>query len=276
MPSIFSSGITQINILIGTIIASFETGAVSYLYYADRIYQINLAIAGIAIGTVALPELSKKIKIGNWNEVQNIQNRSLELCVLLSVPACFGLILASKEIINALFGYGSFLEKDVILTATALKYFGYGVPAFALIKILSNFFFARDNTRTPFYISMFCVFLNVLISVIFFKKIGFIIIPVATSIATWVGVLIYIILLTKLKYFNTGYLFFINVVKILISSLIMSLGLYFLLGIFEDKLIYSNYYKSFYLIMIIILVTLTYLLLARLLGVFKIKNFKTD
>ena len=276
VPSIFSSGITQINILIGTIIASFETGAVSYLYYADRIYQINLAIAGIAIGTVALPELSKKIKIGNWNEVQNIQNRSLELCVLLSVPACFGLIIASKEIINALFGYGSFLEKDVILTATALKYFGYGVPAFALIKILSNFFFARDNTRTPFYISMFCVFLNVLISVIFFKKIGFIIIPVATSIATWVGVLIYIILLTKLKYFNTGYLFFINIFKILISSLIMSLGLYFLLGIFEDKLIYSNYYKSFYLIMIIILVTSTYLLLARLLGVFKIKNFKTD
>ena len=276
LPSIFSSGVTQINILIGTIIASFEAGAVSYLYYADRIYQINLAIAGIAIGTVALPELTKKIKIRNWNEVSKIQNRSLELCLLLSVPACFGLIIASKEITNALFGYGSFLEKDVILTATALKYFGYGVPAFALIKVLSNFFFARDNTRTPFYVSFFSVVLNVLISVIYFKKIGFVIIPIATSIATWSAVLIYVILLIKLKYFNKKDLFFINIVKILASSLFMSLGLYYLLGFFEDKLIYSNYYKSFYLIMIIILATSAYLLIARLLGVFKIKNFKTN
>jgi putative peptidoglycan lipid II flippase len=276
LPSIFSSGVTQINILIGTIIASFEAGAVSYLYYADRIYQINLAIAGIAIGTVALPELTKKIKIGSWNEAHNIQSKSLELCLLLSVPACFGLIIASKEITNALFGYGSFLEKDVILTANALKYFGYGVPAFALIKILSNFFFARDNTRIPFYISFFSVFLNVLISVIYFKKVGFIIIPIATSIATWSGVLIYLILVLKLKYLNTKYLFFNNMVKILISSLIMSLGLYYLLSFFEDKLIYSNYYKSFYLIMIIIVVTSLYMLSARLLGVFKIKNFKTN
>ena len=276
LPSIFSSGVTQINILVGTIIASFEAGAVSYLYYADRIYQINLAIAGIAIGTVALPELSKKIKIGNWKEAHNIQNRSLELCLLLSVPACFGLIIASKEITNALFGYGSFLEKDVILTATALKYFGYGIPAFALIKILSNFFFARDNTRTPFYISFISVSLNILISVIYFKKIGFIIIPIATSIATWSAVLIYVVLLVKSKYINVKSLFFINVIKVLISSLIMSLGLYYLLGFFEDKLIYSNYYKSFYLIMIIILATSAYLLLVRLLGVLKIKNFKTS
>ena len=276
LPSIFSSGVTQINILIGTIIASFEAGAISYLYYADRIYQINLAIAGIAIGTVALPELTKKIKIRNWNEVNKIQNRSLELCLLLSVPACFGLIIASKEITNALFGYGSFLEKDVILTATALKYFGYGVPAFALIKVLSNFFFARDNTRTPFYVSFFSVVLNVLISVIYFKKIGFVIIPIATSIATWSAVLIYVILLIKLKYFNVKRIFFVNIVKILISSLIMILGLYYLLSFFEDKLIYANYYKSFYLIMIIALNASAYLLLVRLLGVFRIKNFKTN
>ncbi len=276
LPSIFSSGVTQINILIGTVIASFEAGAVSYLYYADRIYQINLAIAGIAIGTVALPELSRKIKIGNWKEAHNIQNKSLELCLLLSVPACFGLIIASKEITDALFGYGSFLEKDVILTAAALKYFGYGVPAFALIKVLSNFFFARDNTRIPFYISFFSVFLNISISIIYFKKIGFIIIPIATSIATWSAVLIYVILLVKLKYFNIKNLFFINVGKILISSLIMSLGLYCLLDFFEDKLIYTNYYKSFYIIMTIILVTSVYLLLVRLLGVFKTKNFETD
>ena len=276
LPSVFSSGVTQINIFIGTIIASFEAGAVSYLYYADRIYQINLAIAGIAIGTVTLPELSKKIKLGNFSEAISIQNKSIELCLLLSLPACFGLIIASQPIVNALFGYGSFLEKDVVLTAQALKYFGIGVPAFALIKVLSNIFFARDNTKIPFYISVFSVALNILISVLYFKELGFIIIPIATSIATWSATVIYFILLVKFKYLNIGSIFYTNFIKTIISAGAMSLLLYLLINFFEDKLIYTNYYKSFYLIMIVGFVAVIYLLLARLLGVFKIKNFKTN
>jgi len=276
LPSIFSSGVTQINILVGTIIASFEAGAVSYLYYADRIYQINLAIAGIAIGTVALPELSKKIKIGNISEAMSIQNKSIDLCLLLSIPACLGLIIASQQIISALFGYGSFSETDVILTAQALKYFGFGIPAFALLKVLSNFFFARDDTKIPFYVSVFSVFLNILISVVYFKELGFIIIPIATSIATWVAVAIYIILLLKLKYLNISSNFYINFIKTITSVAIMSLLLYFLINFFEDKLIFTNYYKSLYLIMIVGLAAAMYLLSARLLGVFKIKNFKTN
>jgi putative peptidoglycan lipid II flippase len=276
LPSIFSSGVTQINIFVGTIIASFETGAVSYLYYADRVYQINLAIAGIAIGTVVLPELSKNVKIGNIDTVMNIQNKSLELCLLFSLPACFGLIIASEEIINALFGYGSFSEENVILTSKALKYFGYGVPAFALIKVLSNFLFARDNTKVPFYISAFIVFLNILISLIYFQEVGFVIIPIATSISTWIGVLIYSILLIKFKYFSFETTFFVNLLKVVISLVIMTLTLYYSINFFEDKLIYSNYYKSIYLIMIVILASGIYLLLARLLGVFKIKNFVTN
>ena len=199
LPSILSSGVTQINILVGTIIASFQTGAVSYLYYADRVYQINLAIAGIAVGTVSLPVLSKAFKSKNLKKISNIQNKSFELSLLFSIPASFGLIFASKEIVNALFGYGSFSVNDVEMTAVALKFFGFGVPAFALIKILSNFFFARDNTKTPFYISALVVFLNILISVSFFNKIGFTIIPIATSISTWFGVFIYIYLLNSKK-----------------------------------------------------------------------------
>ena len=87
LPSIFSSGVTQINILIGTIIASFQAGAVSYLYYADRIYQINLAIAGIAIGTVILPQLSKYIQNDENEKIITIQNKALELSLFLSIPA---------------------------------------------------------------------------------------------------------------------------------------------------------------------------------------------
>ena len=202
LPSIFSSGVTQINILVGTIIASFQSGAVSYLYYADRVYQINLAIAGIAVGTVSLPVLSKAFQSKNYSKIANIQNKSLQLSLLFSVPASLGLIIASKEIVNGLFGYGSFTSKDVEMTSDALMFFGYGVIAFALVKILANFFFARDNTITPFYISSFIVFLNVIISVSFFNKIGFLIIPIATSISTWIGVLIFLYLLVKNNYLS--------------------------------------------------------------------------
>jgi len=276
LPSVLSSGVTQINILVGTIIASFQTGAVSYLYYADRVYQINLAIAGIAVGTVSLPILSKAFKMKNVKKISNIQNKSFELSLLFSIPASFGLILASNEIVNALFGYGSFSLKDVEMTATALKFFGYGVPAFALIKILSNFFFARDNTKTPFYISIFIVFLNILISVIFFNKIGFIIIPIATSISTWIGVFIYIYLLNSKKILLLKNQLMINFIKILTSTIIMSSILLFSLDRFANYLNYSNSYKAVYLISIIGFVGMFYLLSCYLLGILNLKNYKTN
>ena len=274
LPSIFSSGVTQINILIGTVIASFETSAVSYLYYADRIYQINLAIAGIAVGTVSLPVLTKALRKKNILKIANIQSKSLELCLLLSVPASIGLIISSEEIINALFGYGSFLEKDVNITASALRYFGYGLPAFALIKVLSNFFFARDNTKTPFYISLFVMFINVTISLYFFKEIGFIIIPIATSISTWCGVLTYIILLKKYNLLILKTDLFINFSKIIFATVLMSLVLLYGIAHFEENLIYNNMFKSIYLLLLVSFVAIIYLILCYLLGVLKIKDYK--
>ena len=276
LPSILSSGVTQINILVGTIIASFQSGAVSYLYYADRVYQINLAIAGIAVGTVSLPVLSQAFKMKNIKKISDIQNKSFELSLLFSIPASFGLILASNEIINALFGYGSFSLKDVEMTAAALKFFGYGVPAFALIKILSNFFFARDNTKTPFYISIFIVFLNILISVSLFNKIGFIIIPIATSISTWFGVFIYIYLLNSKKILLLKNKLMTNLIKILISTIIMSFILLFSLDKFTNYLDYNYNYKAVYLISIVSFVGMFYLLSCYLLGILKLKNYKTD
>jgi len=138
LPSIFSSGVTQINILIGTIIASFQASAVSYLYYADRIYQINLAIAGIAIGTVILPQLSKYIQNNENEKIIIIQNKALELSLFLSIPATVALLIASEQIISALFGYGSFDELGVKNSAKALFYFALGLPAFSFIKIFSS------------------------------------------------------------------------------------------------------------------------------------------
>jgi putative peptidoglycan lipid II flippase len=276
LPSIFSSGVTQINIFVGTIIASFEVSAVSYLYYADRIYQINLALAGIAVGTVSLPVLSRAFKKNNVFKISNIQSRSVELSLLLSIPASFGLILASEEIVSALFGYGSFNLKNVEMTALALKFFGYGVPAFALIKILSNFLFARNNTKTPFYISSFIVFLNIILSISFFRSYGFIVIPAATSISAWTGVLIYLYFLN-----NRNYLLFrsylpYNIFKIILSTIVMCFVLLFALDHYANYLDFYYKYKSVYLMLIVSFVTAIYLVSCYLIGILKVKNFKIN
>ena len=276
LPSIFSSGVTQINILVGTIIASFQSGAVSYLYYADRVYQINLAIAGIAVGTVSLPALSKAFQRKNYSKITNIQNQSLQLSLLLSVPASIGLIIASEEIVNGLFGYGSFTVKDVEMTSKALMFFGYGVVAFSLIKIFANFFFARDNTKTPFYISSLIVFLNVMISISFFNKLGFLIIPIATSISTWFGVLIFLYLLLKNNFLVLQSRLFKNIFKILISSLIMVSALAYALNKYSDYLDFTYTFKSIYLLIIVGFVGTIYLLSCYLFGLLKIKNYKTN
>ena len=276
LPSILASGVTQINILVGTIVASFQSGAVSYLYYADRVYQINLAIAGIAVGTVSLPVLSKAFKSKNFSKAFKIQNKSIELSLLFSVPASLGLIFASSEIVNGLFGYGSFTSKDVELTSSALTFFGYGIVAFALIKILANFFFARDDTKNPFYISSFVVFLNVLISLSFFNIYGFIIIPIATSISSWIGVLIFIFLLLKNKFILVKIDLLYNIIKIIISSVIMSVSLILSLDYFANYLEFNYAYKSIYLIIIIGFAGIIYLLSCNLLGLLKIKNFRLN
>ena len=276
LPSILSSGVMQINILVGTIIASFEASAVSYLYYADRIYQINLAIAGIAVGTVSLPVLSKAFRQKNFLKISNIQSRSIELSLLLSIPASLGLIIASKEIVNALFGYGSFTIENINMTASALKYFGYGIPAFALIKILSNFFFARNNTKTPFYISTLIVLLNILISITFFNKVGFIIIPIATSISAWVGVIAYVYLLNEKNFLLLKNYLPRNILKIILSTVFMSFLLIFALDHYADYLDYNYKYKSVYLLIIVGFVGSIYLVSCYLTGILKTKNFKTN
>ena len=223
-----------------------------------------------------MPVLSKAFSQKKNLKVSNIQSRSIELSLLLSIPASFGLILASKEIVNVLFGYGSFTYEDVDMTASALKYFGFGIPAFALIKILSNFFFARNNTKMPFYISTFIVFLNVFISISFFNKVGFIIIPIATSISTWIGVICYIYILNSKNFLLIQKYLYSSIIKVVASTVLMSFLLMVLLNNYSIYLDYGNKFKAFYLLIIVGFVTSIYLISCYLTGVLKTKNFKIN
>ena len=274
LPSIFSSGVTQINILVGTIIASFQASAVSYLYYADRVYQMNLAVAGIAVGTVMLPELSKQIKNNNLKKITALQNRSLELSLFLSVPAAVALVLASQEIITSLFGYGSFDNISVNNTAIALTFFALGVPAFSVLKIFSNFFFARNDTQTPFYLSIVSVVLNIAISISLFSKLGFVIIPIATSISSWINVFMHYYFIKKRSLHTFDAKFVYKFPRMILSTVVMGIVLYLLLGLFSDKFGYNESWKFIYLFIIVIISLFSYFLISNFSGAFKFKDIK--
>ena len=274
IPSIFSSGVTQINILVGTIIASFEANAVSYLYYADRIYQINLAIAGIAIGTVLLPSLTKHIQYNNKNKIDFIQNKSVELSFFLSLPAMFALLIASEEITSSLFGYGLFNKLDVKNCADALYYFAFGLPAFAIIKIFSSFLFARQNTKIPFYFSLISVVINLFISITFFPKVGFLIIPISTTISSWINVLmLYAYLQNKnFFYFNLNIIF--SLMRILCSVFLSIYYFYFIINYFSNYVAYDSNYKLLFVILMIISTIIIYFLIALFTNAFKFSDIK--
>ena len=274
LPSIFASGVTQINILVGTIIASFQASAVSYLYYADRIYQINLAIAGIAIGVVILPQLSKYIQSKKKSKILLIQNKALELSLFLTLPASAALLIASEEIISALFGYGSFDKVSVLNSGKALYYFALGLPAFSLIKVFSSFFFANHNTKIPFYISLFSVLINIIISISYFNEIGFIIIPIATTISSWLNAMLLFVFLKNRNLFSFNNIFLVRFVKIIAASLLMAIFFNFLIIYFKYELAFGQNIKSFYLILCITLSLLFYLFVSYWIKAFKVSDIK--
>ncbi len=187
IPGVIAGGITQINIQIGTIIASLQDSAISWLYYADRIYQLPLGVVGIAIGVVLLPDLSRKLRAGDGAGAIDSKNRSLEFAMLLTLPAAMALMVVPQPIIRVLFERGAFTAVDTPATAYALAAFAAGLPAFVAIKVFSPGFFAREDTRTPMIYAGISVVVNITVSLALFFIIGHIGIAIATTLAGWVN-----------------------------------------------------------------------------------------
>ena len=185
IPAIIAGGITQVNIFVGTIIASSADSAIAYLYYADRLYQLPLGIIGIAIGTVLLPELSRHLKGGRNVEADASQNQALLISMLLSMPAATALIALATPIVSVLFQRGAFNAADSYETAQTLIWFSAGLPAYVLIRVLQPGFFAREDTRTPTVFAGISVVINIVVSLALFPVLKHVGIAIATSIAAW-------------------------------------------------------------------------------------------
>ena len=187
IPAILTGGITQINIFVGTIIASGAENAISILNYADRLYQLPLGIIGIAIGTVLLPELSRHLKGGRIDQAEATQDQALLIAMLLSMPAATALIALAEPIVRVLFERGAFDALATTQTAQALIAFSAGLPAYVLIRVLQPGYFAREDTITPTIFAGISVVANIAISLLLFPSLVHVGIALATAIAAWLN-----------------------------------------------------------------------------------------
>jgi putative peptidoglycan lipid II flippase len=186
-PALLTGGVTQINLLVGQIIASAQDGAIALLNYADRINQLPLGVIGIAVGVVLLPELARSLKAGDEADAQHLQNRSLEFALGLTFPAAVGLAVMPAPIVALLYERGAFTSETTALTAGALAAFAVGLPAYVLIKVFSPGFFAREDMNTPMWFSMVAVVVNIVGALALFPAMGHIGLALATSLAAWVN-----------------------------------------------------------------------------------------
>jgi putative peptidoglycan lipid II flippase len=186
VPAAIAGGVLQINILIGTIIASFFDGAVSWLSYADRLYQLPLGLVGIAIGVVLLPELSRRVRADDRRGAREALNRATEFAMVLTVPAAVALVAMPELIVATLFERGAFGPDDSAAVAAAIALFAIGLPAFVQQKVTQPAFFARENTLAPMRYAAMAVVVNIALSLAAMPVLGYLAIPLATSIGGWV------------------------------------------------------------------------------------------
>ena len=184
-PAALAGGVVQINLLVGRQVASFFDGAIAWLNYADRLYQLPLGLVGVAIGVVLLPDLSRRLQAGDAKGGQDAFNRATEFSLVLTLPAAVALIAIPLPLVSILFERGAFTQSDSISTAYAVAIYGLGLPAFVLLKTVTPLYFAREDTKTPFKYALVSMVINVVIAVGLMGVMGYLAAALGTTLAAW-------------------------------------------------------------------------------------------
>lgn len=271
-PGVVGAGIYQINMAVDTILVSLVgTGAISWLYYANRLQQLPLGVVGAAISVALLPILSKALKAGNVEQAHQTQDKAVEYGLLLSFPAAVLLIVLAEPIVQLLFRHGKFLQTDALQTAYAVMAYAVGLPCYVLAKALMPNFFARGDTVTPVKYSAVVFATNFIFNVLLMQWLGHIGIAIATTIAAFVSLGQYIHGLKKRGYWQFNVNLAIQSAKIIFISVIMGLAVCFLLHILTPWLFaYGKLGLFFGLGVIGIYALAIFLILAK---IFKVINF---
>lgn len=226
-PTAIAGGITQINLLVGQIIASAQSGAIAIMNYADRLIQLPLGIIGISIGVVLLPELTRALAAKDADEAAMLQNRSIEFGLGLTVPAAVGLFMIPLPLVALIYERGAFLREDSELAAQVLAAFAMGLPSFVLIKVFQPSFYAREDMKTPMWFSIINAVSNIILSLTLFPIYGVVGLAIATSIAGWLNAFLLWVVLHFGNHFRMSLIAVRNVLLICVSSAAMAGVLYF-------------------------------------------------
>lgn len=276
IPGVIAGGITQVNILIATMIATTIDRAVSYLYYADRVYQLPLGVVGVAIGVVLLPEMARKLRAGDEAGSLTSQNRALEFALFLTLPATIALIAIPFAIVVTCFEHGVFGRADSIATAQALAAFAIGLPAFVMNKVFSPGFFAREDTRRPMIFAITSVAVNIAASFVLSRYIGHTGIALATALAAWVNASLLALTLTRQGHYAPDQRLRQRLPRIILASLAMGAILlgayYFARPVFEGA--EPLWLRAAVLGALVALGIVSYFLLAHVTGAMKVAELK--
>lgn len=226
---LLGSGIAQINAWVDMIIVSFIPGGLSYIYYADRIMQLPLALIVTATSTVLLPSISRHITNNNMLEFRNIKDNALKFSAFFLIPSSLVLYFFAFEIIECLLKRGSFDHESVINTANALKFLALGLPAFALIKLFSTNFYAHGDIKTPVKIASIALLLNILISISLISALRHVAVSIASASSAWFAAIIMIIIARKREYYRFHF------------SLYRDLSVYFIVSMISIVVIFVNF-----------------------------------
>lgn len=202
-PAALGSGVHQLNVVIGTAIASIlPVGSISYLHYAERLNQLPLSVIGTALSVVLLPFLAKSIRKGHRQEAKSTQTQGIELAMLLTVPAAVALFILAEPLIKMLYQHGAFDAQAARYTSYALMAYSLGLPAYVLAKIFNASFYALEDTVTPLITAVISVVVDVVLSLILLRYLQHVGIALATAISAWVNVALLGYLLSRKDFFS--------------------------------------------------------------------------
>ena len=233
IPGILAAGIGQINLLVGTSIATAQAGAASWLYYADRLYQLPMGIIGVALGVALLPTVSHHISSNDAAGAARAQSSAIIAGMALTIPAAAGLAVLAHPLVQLFFERGAFTSEDSIATAMAVQVFCFGLPAFILIRLLQPAFFARKDTLTPLIDAAVGVILNITLSLVLFPKYGHLAIAFATTCAGYLTVVLTLIRIWLRAYWRPDYSFVRRIITQKVSAIIMAAGVYLFISYVE-------------------------------------------
>ena len=197
LPGAFAASVSQINVFVSQFLVSHVNGARTWLAVCDRLYLLPQGLVGVAIGVALLPRLSRAVHAEDGRGAQSAMDEALTFSMSLTLPAAAAMIAMPFFLTDGLYTRGEFHSFDALQTAMALQQYGWGVPAFVLAPLLSRAFFARQDTRTPMNFAIVSVVVNVVAGIGLFHLVGVAGIAAATSLASWVNVLLMLGTLTR-------------------------------------------------------------------------------